>query len=343
MFVTLTAPSFGLVHTRRARTGRRGRGAAGRAATRPSARTACGSPAAAVHDEDDPCLGEPLCRGVLRPRGRGGLEQRARRAVAAHHDLPAAQARAAARHHAEAAAQAACASPTSRSPNTSAAGSCTCTSSSAWTARCPPTAPTRSSRPPRGFTVELLEHAIRAAAADVRAPLPDELGGGRVALGRASSTCAGSTRDERREVAGYLAKYATKSTELAGSVAAPRRPSTQVDAAAGARARARLPARRVRARSRPGARRPAVRRVRARARLPRPLPDQEPPLLHHLQGAAPGARAPRARAAARPLDGPGATRARRRRERVASFRYAGQGHITAADALPGRFGGRAGA
>ena len=50
---TLTAPSFGAgAHARRsARTG--SRGAAGRGATRRSARTACGSPARAVHDEGD--------------------------------------------------------------------------------------------------------------------------------------------------------------------------------------------------------------------------------------------------------------------------------------------------
>ena len=41
-------------------------------------------------------------------------------------------------------------------------------------------------------------------------------------------------------------------------------------------------------------------RVRARLRLPRALPDQEPPLLHHLQSAAPSARGPRPRTT-RPL------------------------------------------
>ena len=45
MFVTLTAPSFGLVHTRPLGPAA-GRGAAGRVATRPCARTACGCRAA---------------------------------------------------------------------------------------------------------------------------------------------------------------------------------------------------------------------------------------------------------------------------------------------------------
>ena len=61
VFVTLTAPSFGVVHTRAARPGRPA--AALPAAPRRirSARTACRLSCGAVHDEDDPCLGEPLC------------------------------------------------------------------------------------------------------------------------------------------------------------------------------------------------------------------------------------------------------------------------------------------
>ena len=74
------------------------------------------------------------------------------------------------------------------------------------------------------FTRELLEHAVRAAVADVRAPLPDELGGGTVALGHRARRPPPRRRHERREVAGYLAKYATKSTEQAGSVLSPRSP-----------------------------------------------------------------------------------------------------------------------
>ena len=60
VFLTLTAPSFGPVHSRRV-TG--GEGAALPAAPRAArrARTACRWPATQVHDEDDPCLGEPIC------------------------------------------------------------------------------------------------------------------------------------------------------------------------------------------------------------------------------------------------------------------------------------------
>ena len=38
-------------------------------------RTACGSPAASVHDEDDPRLGEPLCARLLRLRAGGAVER----------------------------------------------------------------------------------------------------------------------------------------------------------------------------------------------------------------------------------------------------------------------------
>ena len=61
VFVTLTAPSFGLVHTRPLDPGGEPR------RCRPR-RDAPGLPArraavvGAVHEDDDPCLGEPLCR-----------------------------------------------------------------------------------------------------------------------------------------------------------------------------------------------------------------------------------------------------------------------------------------
>src|SRR4051794_10096748 len=57
--VTITAPSFGPVHSRRLRDGQPQRcRPRRRAETCPhGVRMSCG----AVHDEDDPCLGEPLC------------------------------------------------------------------------------------------------------------------------------------------------------------------------------------------------------------------------------------------------------------------------------------------
>jgi replication initiator protein RepSA len=53
--------------------------------------------------------------------------------------------------------------------------------------------------PPRCFTVELLEDAIRATASEVRAPLPDELGGGTVGWGDELDTRR-LDADERRKV-----------------------------------------------------------------------------------------------------------------------------------------------
>ena len=72
--------------------------------------------------------------------------------------------------------------------------------------------------PPARFDVELLEDAIRATVAEVRAPLTDELGGGTVQWGD-ELDIRQLDAHARRHVAGYLAKYATKSTEQAGGVA----------------------------------------------------------------------------------------------------------------------------
>jgi hypothetical protein len=72
--------------------------------------------------------------------------------------------------------------------------------------------------PPARFDNELLEHAIRAAVEDVSAPVVDELGGGRVRWGGQLDMHQLSTGEQRGEIAGYLAKYATKSTEQAGGL-----------------------------------------------------------------------------------------------------------------------------
>src|SRR3954470_16750206 len=72
--------------------------------------------------------------------------------------------------------------------------------------------------PPARFDSELLEQAIRAANADVSAPIPDELGGGRVRWGGQLDVHQLTSGEQRGEIAGYLAKYATKSTEQAGGL-----------------------------------------------------------------------------------------------------------------------------
>jgi hypothetical protein len=74
-------------------------------------------------------------------------------------------------------------------------------------------------RPPaRRFDVGLLERAVREAVADVSAPVAAGLGPGRVRWGDQLDVHPLRTGDERGEIAGYLAKYATKSTEQAGGL-----------------------------------------------------------------------------------------------------------------------------
>jgi hypothetical protein len=72
--------------------------------------------------------------------------------------------------------------------------------------------------PSKRFTAELLERALRAAVADVSAPVDAELGDGRVRWGEKLDIHPLATGDVRGEIAGYLAKYSTKSTELAGGL-----------------------------------------------------------------------------------------------------------------------------
>jgi hypothetical protein len=75
-------------------------------------------------------------------------------------------------------------------------------------------------RPPdRRFTVQVLEDALRAAVEAVSVSVPDELGAGTVRWGRQLDVQQLGTDDqERRRRASYLAKYSTKSTEQAGGL-----------------------------------------------------------------------------------------------------------------------------
>jgi hypothetical protein len=73
--------------------------------------------------------------------------------------------------------------------------------------------------PDRRFTSELLEQALRAAAAAVKVEIPEELGVGTIRWGEQLDVEQLPTEDEeRRGRASYLAKYTTKSTELAGGL-----------------------------------------------------------------------------------------------------------------------------
>lgn len=75
--------------------------------------------------------------------------------------------------------------------------------------------------PSKRFGVELLERAVRSAVACVEAPVKPALGGGCVRWGDALDIHALTSGAQRSEIAGYLAKYSTKSTELAGALLHP--------------------------------------------------------------------------------------------------------------------------
>jgi hypothetical protein len=68
------------------------------------------------------------------------------------------------------------------------------------------------------FDAVVLEQAVRDAVGDVSAPIPDVLGGGRIRWGDVCDVRSLRTGGDRGEIAGYLAKYATKSTEQAGGL-----------------------------------------------------------------------------------------------------------------------------
>jgi Replication initiator protein, pSAM2 len=216
VFVTLTAPSFGAVHTRQLGPDGRPRRCRPRRdapVCEHGVRVSCG----AAHDEDDPRLGEPLCLECFDHAGavvwNNALSELWRRTVpvylprtlAGEVEMTQARLRELVRVayvkvaeyqrrglvHLHAVIRLDKAMPTYRADEL---------------------------RPPDPrFSVDLLEHAIRQTVQTVSAPLPDELGGGRIQWG-SELDVRPLDPDQRREVAGYLAKYATKSTEQAGGV-----------------------------------------------------------------------------------------------------------------------------
>jgi hypothetical protein len=293
LFVTFTAPSFGPVYTRRAqgllvypchpfRQGQRcphGR------------RAGCWQ----RHDPDDPCLGEPLCprcyqagaqvlwnalAGRLWSRTTtylyralaqlaGVTEAELRRLVRISFAKVAEyQRRGAVHFHAVIRLDA------------------------ATTCRCP-----TCILPPPGFTAELLEAAVRQAAATVAVPCPaldDDQGvtltagwGEQLDVRRIAGDGDGGELSAE-QVAGYVAKYATKSTEALG-VTLDHRISdgdlAELDVPAHV-------AELVRAcwelGAHPGPREATAAEVGAHARLRRPLLIEEPPLLHDPRRATAG-------------------------------------------------------
>jgi len=223
LFVTFTAPSFGKVHSRRAQ----GRLVLPCHPHRQGARCPHGVRAGCWHRhaEDDPRLGEPLCAScydsqaqvlwnalapelwrrttitIGRALGRlvGLQEEDLRRLVRISYAKVAEfQRRGAIHFHAVL--------------RLDAATECRC--------------PTCLGPPPEGFTAELLEEAIRQAAAAVTVPCPALDDGGPVRYARwgdqldvhnitSGDDQAGELSAE--QVAGYIAKYATKATESFGS------------------------------------------------------------------------------------------------------------------------------
>jgi hypothetical protein len=223
LFVTLTAPSFGRVHTRKAQ----GRLVLPCRPYRQGDRCPHGLRDGCWHrhDEDDPRLGEPLCPScydapaqvlwnalapelwrrttiaVQRALGRlvglqeGELRQVARISFAKVAEF---QRRGAVHFHAVL--------------RLDAATECRC--------------PGCLAPPPEGFTAELLEAALRQAVPAVQVPCPPLEDGGLERYARwgqqldvrnitAGDDQAGELSAE--QVAGYIAKYATKATESFGS------------------------------------------------------------------------------------------------------------------------------
>jgi hypothetical protein len=215
VFVTLTAPSFGAVHTRpldRDGHARRCRPRRDAPICEHGTRLSC----AAVHEEDDPRLGEPICRQcfdhqaavvwnnalselwrrttIYLPRTLArltGMTQKALRKLVRVAYVKVAEYQRRGLVHLHVVIRLDRATPAYRA---------------------------HEIRPPAArFDAELLADAIRATTADVRAPLPDELSAGDVRWGD-ELDIRHLDSHARGEVAGYLAKYATKSTEQAGGV-----------------------------------------------------------------------------------------------------------------------------
>jgi hypothetical protein len=222
LFVTFTAPSFGKVHSRKAQ----GRLVLPCHSHRQGARCPHGVRAGCWHrhGEDDPRLGEPLCAScydspaqvlwnALAPElwrrttiaiGRAlgrlvGLQERELRRLVriSYAKVAEFQRRGAIHFHAVI--------------RLDAATDCRC--------------PGCLAPPPEGITAELLEEALRQATPAVRVPCPplEDGGPGRYARWGEQLDVRNITREDQEgelsaeQVAGYIAKYATKATESFGS------------------------------------------------------------------------------------------------------------------------------
>jgi hypothetical protein len=215
LFVTFTAPSFGPVHSSRVRRGR-----VQRCHPAPAdARCRHGRPrrCAVRHLPGDPALGAPLCigcydyqRAVVWNALAPALWKRTtiylRRALARLAGLSAAEAGRRVRPAYVKVAE------------YQARGAVHLHAVIRLDATPPDHDPDRIVPPPAGFTVALLAQAIRQAAAEAAVPCP--LGGAPIRWGDQLDLApirAGLGEGSAGQVAGYLAKYATKATEGLGA------------------------------------------------------------------------------------------------------------------------------
>ena len=230
MFVTLTAPGFGPVHTHRTGPLRPDASPADPAAHPGCARTASTCPAGARHRDDRRLSRATAVPGLLRPRRPGRLEPARRRTVAAHHH----------RHHPTHHPQ----RPAARrrpgpDPDLLRQGRRDATPRRrALPRRHPPRRPRprpsgRVLPAPTGLDIHDLADAVSHAATITRFttdPHPTKPGGWSIAWGARldvrpiTSGVDGDITDGK--VAGYLAKYATKATETTGHTSARITPDT---------------------------------------------------------------------------------------------------------------------
>ena len=216
VFATLTAPSFGPVHTRVVNP------QAGKVRPCRMRRDVIRCPHGGCSSAPS---GTPITRrpwaapvpGLLRPRPPRRLERLGRRTLASHHDHP--QPLPAAPSNRRTGSS--CGSPTARSPSTSAAASCTSTRSSASTASTLPIltrySPHRATSPPR-TSPHWSPTPSNARCSGLRTTRTRATRGPSSWGRQLDIRPLGLPGDEitAEAVAGYLAKYATKATEPTG-------------------------------------------------------------------------------------------------------------------------------
>jgi Replication initiator protein, pSAM2 len=219
VFVTLTAPSFGVVHSRRYGPDGEPRRCRPRRDA-PVCPHGVALSCTAIHEDDDPCLGEPLCLdcydhagAVLWNNALGELWRRTTIYVPRH--------LAAACGMTQKRLRGLVRPAYAKVAEYQRRGLVHLHVVYRLDRAMPDYRADQLRQPDARFDVDLLTEAIRGAVDAVRAPLPDVLGGGEVTWGDELEVRPISDHGNGlsvRRCAGYLAKYATKSTELAGGL-----------------------------------------------------------------------------------------------------------------------------